>query len=304
MLAVFGPTATGKSALAHAVAVELGAEVIVADPFQRYRGLEIAADGPCAADRAQVRYHAVGDLDLADDSSAGTFAALAHAVIDQVVGSGGVPIVAGGTGLYVRAALTDMAMRPAPPAEVRQWAEALSTDTVAAMEELEARDPAAAAAIDGANPRRIARALERAAIGEPADGGGGIWSTPYRRPALVVGITRPREVIHGLIASRVRREIEEGLVAELGVALDRADLARGPGQVIGMREVAAMRSGGMDPSSLEEALNIRTRRLARMQDTWMRKMAPDVMIDLGDGPAVDGVAQVVAEWRRARGGVG
>jgi tRNA dimethylallyltransferase len=195
-------------------------------------------------------------------------------------------------------------MRPAPPVEVRDWAEALSTDAAAAMEELEVRDPAAAATIDGANPRRMARALERAAIGEPADGGGDIWSTPYRRPALLVGITRPREVIHRLIASRVRREIEDGLVAELEAALDRADLARGPGQVIGMREVAEMRSGGTDPSSLEEALNIRTRRLARMQDTWMRKMAPDVMVDLGDGPAADGVARVVAEWRRARGGVG
>ena len=74
--------------------------------------------------------------------------------------------------------------------------------------------------------------------------------------------------------------------------------------VFATNQCAAMRSGEMDPSALEEALNIRTRRLARMQDTWMRKMAPDVMIDLGDGPATDGVARVVAEWRRARGGVG
>ena len=284
--------------------MELGAEVIVADPFQRYRGLEIAADSPRDADRGEVRYHLAGDLDLSQQSSAGTFADAAHAVIDAVADAGGVPLVAGGTGLYVRAALCDLQMRPAPPAAVRTWAEDLVRDLPAAVEELRRRDAVAAERIDIANPRRVARALERTAQGEPADAGGDVWATPYRRPALVVGVTRPRQVIHGLIATRIRRELDEGLVAELSAALDRPDLARAPTQVIGMREVQALRAGEMDEAQLEEALNARTRRLARMQDTWMRKMAPDVLLDLGDAPAADAVAQVVGAWRNARGEVG
>ena len=304
MLAVFGPTAAGKSALVHAAARELGAEIVVADPFQRYRGLEIAADAPRAREMQEVPYHLVRDLDLDEDSTAGAYAQRAHAEIDRVVGAGGTPVVAGGTGLYVRAALTALEMRPAPPAEVRAWAEGLVQDLPAAVAELTQRDARAAAAIDAANPRRVARALERAAMGEPADAGGDLWSDPPRRRTLLVGVTRPRAVIHALIAARVRRELDEGLHDELLAALDHPGLARGPQQVIGMREVAAIRAGHMAAGDLEEALNVRTRRLARMQDTWMRKMGPDVVLDLGDGDADEAVGQLVTEWRRARGGVG
>lgn len=304
MLALFGPTAAGKSAVAHAVARVLDADVVVADPFQRYRGLEVAADSPRDRDRAEVRYHLAGDLDLSEESTAGTFAASAHQLVDQVVGKGGVPIVAGGTGLYLRAALCDLAMRPAPPPEVRAWAEALAADLPAAVAELRARDPRAAGRIDLANPRRVQRALERTAQGQDADAGGDVWAAPYRRPALVVGITRPREVLHGLIATRITRELDEGLVAELEAALARPDLARAPQQVIGMREVAQLQAGQLDAVGLEEALNARTRRLARMQDTWMRKMAPDVVLDLGDAPPISAVERVLAAWRHARGEVG
>ena len=84
----------------------------------------------------------------------------------------------------------------------------------------------------------------------------------------------------------------------------KADLARAPQQVIGMREVQALRAGEMGEGALEEALNVRTRRLARMQGTWMRKMAPDVVIDLGDAPAIDAVGEVLGAWHHARGEVG
>jgi len=302
---VFGPTAAGKSALAHAVARDLGADIVVADPFQRYRGLEIAADAPRARERAEVPYHLVADLDLCDDSTAGTYAHAAHGVIDRTVDAGGLPLVTGGTGLYIRAALCEMQMRPAPPEEVRQWAQALVTaDLDGAVEELRTRDPEVAETIDTANPRRVIRARERVAMSESGDGGGDIWNAPLRRPTLVVGITRPREIVHQLIASRVRRELAEGLQDELARALARPDLSRGPAQVIGMREVAAVRAGEMRPGDLEDALNVRTRRLARMQDTWMRRMAPDHVIDLGDRPAADFAHEVVALWRRGRGAVG
>lgn len=302
MLALFGPTASGKSAAAHALAMALEGEVIVADPFQRYRGLEIAADSPRDRHRAEVPYHLVGDLALDEDSTAGGYAARAHEAIDDVTGRGGVAIVAGGTGLYLRAALCDLDMRPAPPPEVREWAEGLAADPPAALAELEARDPSAAASIDAANPRRLARALERAASGQPGPGTD-IWAAPYRRPTLLVFLDRPREVITRLIAERVRRELDEGLQAELEAALATEGLARGPGQVIGMSEVRAIGAGEMAQDALEDALCARTRRLARMQRTWMRRMQPDHVIDLGDAPAADAAPDIAALWRRRREGV-
>lgn len=276
---------------------------MVADPFQRYRGLQVAADAPRLPERREVAYHLVGDLDLSEDSTAGDFAERAHMVIDRLSTTGGVPVVAGGTGLYLRAALCDLAMRPPPPPEVRAWAEALAANPAAAMTLLRSRDEAAADRVDPANPRRIARALERLETGDDA-ASADIWQAPYRRPTLLVGVTRPRPVLNELIRQRVRRELHEGLVSELQDALGHAHLARGPGQVIGMREVRAMSEGTLHPEALEEALVVRTRRLARMQSTWLTRLRPDHVLDLGRRPAADASGEVVAMWRRARGEVG
>ncbi len=303
MLALFGPTATGKSALAHALALELGGEVVVADPFQRYRGLEVAADAPGREALDAVTHHFVGDLDLSADSTAGEFAGRAHGVIDELVRCNRVPIVAGGTGLYVRAATCDLAMRPPPPLAVRAWAEGLAQDPGLAIARLRSLDPEAAAAVDARNPRRLARALERAWVGEvPA--GSGVWAAPHRRPTLLVGVDRPRDVLDRRIALRVRRELDDGLRPELEAACRRPDLARGPSQIIGLAEVRAIADGTLDAAALEDALCARTRRLARMQRTWLRRLPVDALFDLGDGPGDEAVAHIAAMWRRSRGGVG
>lgn len=293
--------------MAHAAARALGGEVVVADPFQRYRGLEIAADAPRAAERAQVAYHGVGDLALGDGSSAGGFAAQAHAAVDDILARGRTPIVAGGTGLYLRAAVAELGFAPAPPPGVRAWAERLvAHDPVAAAAALSERDPSAAERVDVANPRRLARALE-VAVG--ADTGGGarsparLFTGPPRRPTLLVAVVRPREVLDALIAERVRRELDDGLVAELEAALDDPGLSREAAQVIGAREVAAVRAGTLPASALEERLAARTRRLARRQLAWLRRMPVDATLDLGDAPATAAVGRLLACWREARGEV-
>ncbi len=222
--------------------------------------------------------------------------------MDEVIARDALPILAGGTGLYLRAALCELEMRPPPPAAVREWAEGLAADPTAALAELEARDPEAALAVDATNPRRLARALERAATGE-AGAGDDIWAAPYRRPTLLVLIDRPGEVLNALIAQRVRRELDDGLEQELAAALDTRDLARGPAQVIGMAEVRAIRDGALEADALEDALCARTRRLARMQRTWMRRMDPDLLLDLGDRPAQTAVPEIAALVRRRREGV-
>lgn len=298
---IAGPTASGKSALAHAAALALGGEIVVADPFQRYRGLEIAADAPSAAQMAEVPYHGVGDLALHERSTAAGFARLAHGAIDGALARGRVPVVSGGTGLYVRAAIAHLSFPDEADPALRGWAEDLAArDPAAALAELRARDPAAAARVDAANPRRLARALEVAA--GPARTGGGddaLWSETVRRPTLLVGLTRPREELDRRIAVRVRRELDDGLVAELRAALAAPGVSREALQVIGAREVAALDAGELEAGALPERLAARTRRLARKQLTWLRKTPGVVALDIDREPAESALPRLLYLWRGA-----
>ena len=276
--------------------------MVVADPFQRYRGLEIAADSPRAAQLAEVPHHGVGDLALSEGSTAAGFARVAHAAIDRALAEGRVPVVAGGTGLYLRAALADLAFPDEPEPELREWSERLvEHDPAGALRALAARDPAAAERVDAANPRRLARALQVAAAGSAQAGPGELWSARTRRPTLLVAVTRPREELDRRIAERVRRELDDGLVTEIEAALDTPGLSREAAQVIGVREVRALRAGEIDASELPERLAARTRRLARKQLTWLRKTPGAVSLDLGDAPAEESLPPLLALWRDARG---
>lgn len=299
ILALFGPTAAGKSALAHAAAITLGGEIVVADPFQRYRGLEIAADAPSAAERAEVPYHLVGDLDVTQASSAAAYAASAHAAIDDVLARGRIAIVAGGTGLYLRAALAELAFAAEATPEIRRQVEDLvAEDLPGAIDELSRRDPEAAARIDLRNPRRVIRALElvRSGIAPPVHDR--LWTEVTRHPTLLIGVTRPRSTLDALIARRVRRELADGLIREIEAALDTPGMSRTAAQIIGVREVRALRAGEIDITEMPELLAARTRKLARAQMTWLRKTPSVHLLDLGTGPSRDGLRSLYALWNR------
>ena len=299
---VAGPTASGKSALAHAAARELGGEIVVADPFQRYRGLEIAADSPSARERAEVPYHAVGDLALTERSTAAGFARLAHDAIDDAIARGRVPVVSGGTGLYVRAAIASLGFPEDADPELRAWAEDLvRRDPAAGLAELRSRDAVAADRVDAANPRRLARALEIAAAGGRGGPGDALWSPDARRPTLLVGLSRPRAELDRRIAARVERELADGLVDELTAAMATPGVSREALQVIGAREVAAMAAGRLAAADLPGRLAARTRRLARKQLTWLRKTPDVVAVEIGDGPAETALTRVLALWRGGGG---
>ncbi|HMM49440.1 MAG TPA: tRNA (adenosine(37)-N6)-dimethylallyltransferase MiaA [Miltoncostaeaceae bacterium] len=301
VLAIVGPTACGKSAVAFGVARALGGELVVADPFQRYRGLEIAADSPSPHEREAIAHHGVGDLALTERSDAASFSEIAHRAIDGALARGHVPIVSGGTGLYVRAALADLDFPPEPTAQVRAAAdEAVTRDLAGAAAEVARRDPARAHSLDERNPRRVARALALVRSGVAPTTPSRLWSGHTRHPTLIVGLERPREELDRRIAARVERELADGLVDELTRALAVPGLAREPRQIIGMREVAAMRAGDLDPSDLAERLTVRTRRLARKQLTWLRKTPGVTPLDLGDADSASAVARVVALWRVAQ----
>jgi tRNA dimethylallyltransferase len=302
VLAIAGPTAAGKSALAHAVALALGGEIVVADPFQRYRGLEIAADSPTEEARREVPYHCVGDLRLDESSTASDFADHAHRAIDACMHADRVPVVSGGTGLYMRAALSELDFPASAERQDGDWAEGLAAqDLDAAVRALHEKDPEAAARIDKKNPRRVARALAIAAAGERPRASAALWSRKTRHPTLVVVVTRPREVLDGLIATRIQRELDDGLVAELEAALDTPGVSREAMQIIGAKEVAALCDGSLQLSELPERLAARTRRLSRKQLTWLKKSREDLAIDLGEAPATDALGQVLDVWHQERG---
>jgi tRNA dimethylallyltransferase len=301
VLAVMGPTASGKSAVAHEVARRIGGELVVADPFQRYRGLEIAADTPGPAARRAVPHHCILDLALTERSTAAAYALRAHAAIDDILRRGRTPVVSGGTGLYMRAALGDLAFPPEPGPETRAEAEALAErDIDAALAALTALDPGRAEDIDRRNPRRVARALALArAAGGAVPPRGRLWSQDTRHPTMLVALSRPRDELDRRITARVARELDDGLVTELEAALDTDGLAREPGQIIGMREVSALRAGELDPAELPARLAARTRRLARKQLTWLRKTPGLAVVDLGTGDAAVGADLVMGLWERS-----
>ncbi len=301
VLALFGPTAAGKSALAHAAARAVDAEIVVADPFQRYRGLEIAADAPSAHERAEVPYHFVGDLALTDASSAGEFAVAAHARIDDIRARGRAVVVTGGTGLYLRAALGELGFPPTVEPETRAWAEALvAADRADAAAELARRDPGAAARVDVGNPRRLARALELAASPAGDDRPTGrLWDESMRIPTWLVVVSRPREVLDRLIHVRVLRELDDGLVAELERALDTPGVSREALQIIGAREVSEVRAAGISTDELAQLLAARTRRLARRQLAWIRRWPHAHVLEVGEREAPDALPELLESWRRS-----
>jgi tRNA dimethylallyltransferase len=297
VLALFGPTAAGKSTLAHAAALAVGGEIVVADPFQRYRGLEIAADSPTDEQRAEVAYHLAGDLDVTRTSTAGDFGPRAHTAIDGIAAAGCVPIVAGGTGLYLRAALTDLDFPPDVPEQVRAEVERLvAADPDAAVQELRSEHPEAAERVDMQNPRRVARALELARSGATPARVDRLWDGSTRRPTLLVGVSRPREVLDRLIAERVRRELDDGLVAEIEAAVATPGFSRAAAQIIGVAEVLALHEGSVTVDELPGLLAKRTRRLARAQLTWLRKTPGVAELDLGEAPAQDALPRLLDIW--------
>jgi len=285
VVAIVGPTAVGKTAIAHEVARALDGEIVVADPFQRYVGLEIAADAPGADEQRAVPHHLVGDLELHETSTVADYAHRAHEVVDRILSAGRTPVVSGGSGLYVRAALTDMDFPPDPPPAVRESVERLVADDPGrALDELRELMPHVAARVDVSNPRRIVRALALARIGREQPPSDALWSGATRHPTVIVGLTRPRAELHARIERRVDRELADGLVHELTRASSHPGLSRAAAQIIGMREVAALGRGEIDAADLRERLVVRTRRLARGQDTWIRKTPGIIAVDLGDDP--------------------
>jgi tRNA dimethylallyltransferase len=288
VIAVFGPTGSGKTAVSEALADALGTEVVSADAMQVYEGLPILTNQPDRPTRL------VGVWSLAHEGSVGEFAELAHAAIDEVVEAHGIAVVAGGTGLYLRAALADLELPPPPEARARgRWEAAYDADPLGAFAELESRDPEAAALVHPNDRRRVVRALELAEAGASlAPNERRLWATETRRPTLVVGLDLPRHVLELRIEERTDAMFARGVVEEVRRALE-GTVSQTAAKALGLREVAELPA-----DEARDAIVRRTLRYAAYQRKWMRRIPGIVMIEAGRTPVE--VADAILEVARAR----
>jgi tRNA dimethylallyltransferase len=285
VLAIFGPTASGKTAVAGEVARRIPAELVSADAMQVYRGL------PILTNQSRFPTRLVGILGLDEEGSVAEYQRLAHAAVDEILAANRTPVVVGGTWLYLRAALADLELPPPPPAGARERLEALYDELgpEGAHELLVERDPAAAAAVHANDRRRVVRALELAEAGSslrPEEDR--LWGGATRHPTLIVGLDVPREELARRIEERTRAMFELGVEDEVRRAL-AGPVSATAATIHGLRNVAEL-----PREDAIEALTARTRRYAAYQRKWMRRIPGIVLLD-GNRPASEVAAEIVAQ---------
>jgi tRNA dimethylallyltransferase len=290
-IALCGPTGVGKTAVAVSLARELRARgedpvAVSADALQVYAGLETLTGVASAAERAELEHRLISFLPLDATFSAGQYAELAHAEIDGLLARERRPLVVGGTGLYLRAALTELNLRPPPPEGVRErWTAELERSGAPALHAvLSARAPWAAERIDANDRQRLVRALELADLGElePPDGPSQLWSEEMRRATLLIGLTMGRGALYAATDARVDAMLAAGVSEEVrrAHAAGASETAR---KALGFDELLA---GDV------EGMKRRTRNYAKRQLTWMRKLAGVRVIDV-TGREADAIAREI-----------
>lgn len=288
LAALVGPTASGKSELAMALARRVPIEILVADSRQVYRGMDIGTATPSAAQRALVPHHLV-DLVAPDTPfTVSDWVNRARPVVPEVATRGAWPVVVGGTGLYVSALLDglDFASQAwSPEIRERLTAELEAEGLAPLAARLQAIDPEIASRTDLRNPRRVLRALERA---EAGGAGEPLRATPYPGRLALLGLSRPRDVLYRRIDERAERFFREGLIDEVRALLNTGygpELAPMTGH--GYREAAGYLAGEW---SLEEAVARtarRTRQYAKRQLSWFRRDPRIVWLTADERPADD-----------------
>jgi len=299
IIALFGPTGVGKTSIAVALAEQLRARgmeedsgagpiAVSADALQVYAGLETLTGVASPAEQSRLEHRLISFLPLDATFSAGQYAELAHAEIDGLLAAGHRPLVVGGTGLYLRAALTELDLRPPPPEGARErWTAALEREGAPALHAtLRRRAAWAADRIDPNDRQRIVRALELLEQGElePPEGPSQLWSEELRHPTLLAGLTMEREALYARIDARVDAMLVAGVTEEVrrAHAAGASETAR---KSLGFEELL---SGDV------EAMKRRTRNYAKRQLTWMRKLAGARVIDVSERDPGDVASEILA----------
>ncbi|AOT05549.1 tRNA (adenosine(37)-N6)-dimethylallyltransferase MiaA [Arthrobacter sp. U41] len=269
VIAVVGPTGSGKSDLAVSLALELDGEVINADSMQFYRGMDIGTAKITEAERRGVPHHLLDILDVTEEASVSDFQQQARALIADIHGRGKRAILAGGSGLYVRAALDVLEFPGTDPAIRRRLEAELETGGPAPLRaRLEGVDPVSAGRLGDA--RRIVRALEVFELtGRPFSSF--MPTREYARPAVQIGLEVDREQLRERLARRVHTMVERGLLDEVRT-LDAAGLRRGrtAPRALGYAQFLKVLDGESEAAQAAEETIVATRQFARRQLTWFR----------------------------------
>ncbi|GHE28530.1 tRNA dimethylallyltransferase [Streptosporangium violaceochromogenes] len=272
VIAVIGPTAAGKSDLAVDLALALGGEVLNTDSMQLYRGMDIGTAKLSPEERRGVPHHLLDVWDVTRTASAAEYQSLARPLIDDLRGRGVVPILVGGSGLYVRAALDDLEFPGTDPEiRARLEAELARVGPAPLHERLRGLDPRAAEAILPGNGRRIVRALEVVELsGRPFSATMPSYNAVY--DSVQLGVEVPREVLDERVAARVRRMWEAGLVEEVrGLAARGLAKGRTASRALGYAQVLRFLDGEWsEEQAMEETIRA-TRRFVRRQESWFRR---------------------------------
>ncbi len=297
VISVVGPTACGKSALADEVCLRLGGEVVSADSMQVYRGMDIGTAKTPAGER-RVPLHCIDLVDIGQAYSAALFARDAHACIDGLLARDAVPVVCGGTGLYVRAALEEMDFPAGEQqdnetrARYEELAAQMGNDAFHAL--LAERDPDSAALIHPNNTRRVVRAFELLEQGSSyASEHETLHVRVDRYPTLHVGLTMPRDALYKRIDARVDKMMSLGLVEEVRGLMDAGlSEALTSRQAIGYKEIIEALQGKISMAQAVEQIKRSSRRYAKRQYTWFGADKRIVWLDVS-GTSGDRLAEDV-----------
>jgi tRNA dimethylallyltransferase len=275
-IVICGATATGKSDLAVALAQEIGAEIINADSMQIYKGMDIGTAKLAPDERGGIEHHMLDVLSVSQDSTVAWYQELARQSVTQIHGNGKNAIIVGGTGLYIKSILDDLNF-PDTDADVRQklTEEAKEFGIVQLFQRLELLDPAAAAAIDRQNERRVIRALEVIEItGKPFTANLPREDSSLYPDALQFGLVMDRAELGERVEARVDRMWESGFVDEvdrlISEGITKATTAR---RALGYSQIIAMRSGEITEDLAIEETKRATRQYVRRQETWFSRDA-------------------------------
>jgi tRNA dimethylallyltransferase len=298
VIALFGPTGVGKTAVALALAERLRARgedpvAVSADALQVYRGLEVLTGAARPEELARLEHRLLSFVDVRETFSAGAFAERARAEIDAALAGDRRPIVVGGTGLYLQAALTDLELRPPPEEGLRERlvAALAARGSPALHAELAARDPDAAATIKPGDRSRVVRALELLDMGEepaPAGERSHLWTARLRHPTVLCGLVMEREALYAGIDARVDEMVAAGAAEEVRRA-DAAGASRTARAALGFEDLL---KGDV------EAMKRRTRNYAKRQLTWLRRLEGVHHIDLTGGDSDRAAAEIDRLARR------
>jgi tRNA dimethylallyltransferase len=290
LIAVVGPTATGKSDLGLALAHAYDGEVVNADAMQLYRGLDIGTAKLTPAERAGVPHHLLDVLDVTETASVAAYQRAARTVVEDVLAAGRTPVLVGGSGLYVQAVVDELEFPGTDPALRAELAAELDEHGSAALHaRLAAVDPSAAVAILPSNGRRIVRALEVISLTGRPFAARLPEAAPPRYDAVLLGLDRSTEDLDGAVARRVARMFAAGLVAETRRLLPGLREGHTASRALGYQQVLSALDGLIELPTAAADTVVATRRFVRRQRSWFRRDRRIVWLD-ADAPDVLGRA--------------